>query len=109
MSNTPIQFDLPHNLGQAEARRRIENGVGSLKDHIPGAAEVRSAWSGDQLGLQIMAMGQEVNARLDVRESLVHLEMLLPPALSFLSRPIELALRRGGEAMLEDKTKDKAR
>lgn len=109
MSNTPIKFDLPHSLGQAEARRRIENGVGSLKDHIPGAAEIRSAWSGDQLGLQIMAMGQEVSARLDVRESLVHLEMLLPPALAFLSRPIELALRRGGEAMLEDKSKDKAR
>ena len=105
MSNTPIAFDLPHSLGQAEARRRIENGVGSLKDHIPGAAEVRSSWSGDQLGLQIMAMGQEVNARLDVRESVVHLEMLLPPALAFFARPIELALRRGGEAMLEDKTK----
>src|SRR5690349_22036616 len=105
MSNTPIQFDLPHSLGQAEARRRIENGVGNLKDHIPGAAEVRSAWSGDQLGLQVLAMGQEVNARLDVQESLVRVEMLLPPALSFLARPIEIAMRRGGEAMLEDKSK----
>lgn len=109
MSNTPIAFDLPHSLGQAEARRRIENGVGSLRDHIPGAAEVRSSWSGDQLALRIMAMGQEVDARLDVRESLVHLEMLLPPALAFFARPIELALRRGGEAMLEDRSKDKAR
>src|SRR5687767_10436032 len=109
MSNTPIAFDLPHSLGQAEARRRIENGVGSLKDHIPGGAEVCSSWSGDQLGLQIMAMGQEVNARLDVRESLVHLEMLLPPALAFFARPIELALKRGGESMLEDKSKNKAR
>lgn len=109
MSNTPIAFDLPHSLGQAEARRRIEHGVGSLKDHIPGAAEVRSSWTGDQLGLQIMAMGQEVNARLDVRDSLVHLEMLLPPALAFFARPIELAMRRSGEAMLEDKSKDKRR
>jgi hypothetical protein len=104
MSNTPIAFDLPHSLGQAEARRRIENGVGSLRDHIPGAAEVRSSWSGDQLVLQITAMGQAVDARLDVRESVVHLEMLLPPALAFFARPIELALRRGGEAMLEDKS-----
>jgi len=108
MSNTPIAFDLPHSLGAAEARRRIENGIGSLKDHIPGGAEVRSAWTGDQLGLQIMAMGQEVNARLDIRETVVHLEMMLPPALAFFARPIELALRRGGETMLEDKSKDKA-
>ena len=105
MSNTPISFDLPHSLGAAEARRRIDGGVGNLKDHIPGAAEVRSAWSGDQLGLQVLAMGQEVNARLDVQESLVRVEMLLPPALSFLARPIEIAMRRGGEAMLEDKSK----
>ena len=109
MSNTPIAIDLPHKLGAEEARRRIERGVGNLKDHIPGAAEVRSAWSGDQLGLQIMAMGQEVNARLDVRETLVHLEMLLPPALAFFARPIEAALSHGGAALLEDKTKDKAR
>ena len=105
MSNTPIAIDLPHSLGAAEARRRIENGVGNLKDHIPGAAEVRSAWSGDQLVLQIVAMGQEMDARLDVRESVVHLEMLLPPALAFFARPIEEALRHGGTAMLEDKTK----
>lgn len=103
MSNTPIQIDLPHKLGQAEARRRIEGGVGSLKDHIPGGADIRSAWSGDQLGLQIAAMGQEVNARLDVRESVVRVEMLLPPALAFFAKPIELAMRRGGAAMLEDK------
>lgn len=105
MSNTPISFDLPHSLGAEEARRRIDGGVGNLKDHIPGAAEVRSAWSGDQLGLQVLAMGQEVNARLDVQERVVRVEMLLPPALSFLSKPIELAMRRGGEAMLEDKSK----
>ncbi len=105
MSNTPLSFDLPHNIGAAEARRRIENGVGSLKDHIPGAADVRSAWTGDQLALQIMAMGQEVNARLDVRETVVHLEMMLPPALAFFAKPIELALRRGGAAMLEDKSR----
>ena len=105
MSNTPISFDLPHSLGAEEARRRIDGGVGNLTDHIPGAAEVRSAWSGDQLGLQVLAMGQEVNARLDVQERVVRVEMLLPPALSFLSKPIELAMRRGGEAMLEDKSK----
>ena len=105
MSNTPISVDLPHQLGAEEARRRIENGVGSLKDHIPGAAEVRSAWSGDQLGLQILAMGQEVNARLDVRDTLVHLELLLPPALAFFAKPIEAALSQGGAALLEDKTK----
>jgi len=103
MSNTPLSVDLPHNLGAEEARRRIANGVGSLKDHIPGAAEVRSSWHGDQLGLQIAALGQQVDARIDVQERNVHLELLLPPALAFFGKAIEAGLRRGGAKMLEDK------
>jgi hypothetical protein len=105
MDNTPISVDLPHNLGAEEARRRIANGVGSLKDHIPGAADVRSSWHGDKLGLQIAAMGQELDAQIDVRDSFVRVEVLLPPALAFFGKAIEAGLRRGGALMLEDKRK----
>ena len=100
---TPIQVDLPHELGAAEAKRRIDGGIGRLKDFIPGGAEVRSAWIGDRLGLQISAMGQEVNAQLDVQETIVRVEMLLPPALAFFGKAIEAALRRKGKDLLEDK------
>jgi hypothetical protein len=99
----PIQVDLPHKLGAAEAKRRIDGGIGRLKDFIPGGAEVRSAWTGDRLGLQVSAMGQEVNAQLDVRESHVRVEILLPPALAFFGKAIEAALRRKGTELLEDK------
>ena len=102
---SPIQVDLPHKLGAAEAKQRIEGGIGRLKDFIPGVAEVRSAWTGDSLGLQVAAMGQEVNARIDVRDSLVHVEMLLPPALAFFGKAIEAALKRKGADLLEDRSK----
>ena len=101
----PIQVDLPHRLGAAEAKRRIEGGIGRLKDFIPGVAEVRSAWTGDSLGLQVAAMNQEVNARIDVRDSVVHVEMLLPPALAFFGKAIEAALKRKGADLLEDRSK----
>ena len=101
---TPIQVDLPHKLGAEEARRRIDGGIGRLKDFIPGGAEVRSAWTGDRLGLQVEAMGQEVNAQIDVRETFVRVELLLPPALAFFGKAIEAALRRKGADMLEDKS-----
>ena len=102
---TPIQVDLPHNLGAAEAKRRIEGGTDRLKDFIPGgSAEVRSAWTGDRLGLQVTAMGQEVNAQIDVRETFVRVELLLPPGLEFFTKPIEAALRRKGSDMLEDRS-----
>ena len=100
---SPIQVDLPHKLGAEEAKRRIDGGIGRLKDFIPGVAEVRSAWTGDSLGLQVAAMNQEVNARIDVRDSVVHVEMLLPPALAFFGQAIEAALRRKGKDLLEDK------
>lgn len=103
MDNTPISVDLPHNLGAEEARRRIANGVGSLKDHIPGAADVRSAWNGDKLGLQIAALGQELDAQIGVHENFVRVEVVLPPALAFFGKAIEAGLRRGGALMLEDK------
>ncbi|MDQ8757097.1 polyhydroxyalkanoic acid system family protein [Sphingosinicella sp. LHD-64] len=104
MSNTPLTVDVPHQLGAEEARRRIDGKIGTLKDHIPVAADVRAAWQGDRLGLQVAAMGQEVNAVLDVRDTFVRVEVLLPPALGFFGKAIELALKRGGAALLEDKS-----
>ena len=100
---TPIQVDIPHKVGAAEARRRIDGGIGRLRDYIPGATEVRSAWTGDRLGLQIAAMGQEVNAQIDVRDTYVRVELLLPPALAFFGETIAAALKRTGAKMLEDK------
>jgi len=105
MSNTPISVDLPHRLGADEAKRRIDGGIGKLRDFIPGGgAEIRSAWTGDQLGLQVMAMGQEVNARLDVQERIVRVELLLPPALAFFGETVAAALRKSGASLLEDKS-----
>ena len=101
---SPIQVDLPHKLGAAEARRRIDGGIGKLKDFVPGGAEVRSAWTEDRLGLQVTAMGQEVNAQIDVRDTYVRVELVLPPALAFVRPLIEQALRRKGSDMLEDRS-----
>jgi len=102
----PIQVDLPHTLGTQEAKRRIQNGIGRLRDHIPGgAAEVTSGWSGDRMSLRVKAMGQDVSATLDVEEKKVRVEVALPPALSFFSGLIEAGLRRAGPELLEDKSK----
>lgn len=104
MSNTPLTVDLPHKLGAEEARRRIAGGIGRFGEFIPGQAEVRSAWTGDRLGLQVFAMGQEVNAGVEVHEAFVRVELLLPPALAFFGKAIEAGLKRGGAALLEDKS-----
>jgi hypothetical protein len=103
---TPIKVDLPHRLGAQEAKRRLQNGIGSLKDHIPGgAAEVKATWRDERMNLEVRAMGQDVRATVDVEDSKVRLEVLLPPVLGFLAKPIEALLRRQGTELLEDKSK----
>jgi hypothetical protein len=101
----PISVDLPHRLGAEEAKRRIAANIGGLTSHLPAGAQVRSAWEGDTLKLGIGVMGQEVAAEMDVRESLVRLTVMLPPALAFFGKAIEAGLRRSAPEMLEDRSR----
>ena len=101
----PLVVDLPHKLGAEEARRRIAGGIGKITDYLPAGAEVTSAWTGDRLDLSIQAMGQAVTAKIEVLESVVRVELTLPAALSFFTKPIEAALRRKGAEMIEDRSR----
>jgi putative polyhydroxyalkanoate system protein len=98
----PIEVDLPHNLGRDEARRRIANNVHKLEQHIPGGAQVQSGWTGDQLNLDVAAMGQSVTATIDVQETRVRLKVLLPPMLGMFAGMIQAALQKKGNILLED-------
>ena len=101
----PIEVDLPHQLGKDEARRRIANNVHKLQEHIPGGAQVQSGWAGDQLNLDVAAMGQSVTATVDVLENKVHLKVLLPPMLGMFAGMIQAALQKKGSVLLEDHSK----
>lgn len=98
----PIDVDLPHNLGKEEARRRIANNVHKLQEHIPGGAQVQSRWSGDQLNLDLAAMGETVTATIDVMENKVHLKMVLPGMLGMFAGAIQAGLQKKGHVLLED-------
>lgn len=98
----PIDIDLPHNLGKDEARRRIANNIHKLEQQIPGGANVQSAWSGDQLNLQVAAMGEAVNATIDVMDTKVHLKVLLPGMLGMFSGLVQATLQKKGSVLLED-------
>jgi hypothetical protein len=98
----PIAVDLPHNLGKDEARRRIANNIHRLHEHIPGGAQVESGWAGDQLNLKIHALGDSVQATIDVEEAKVHLTVLLPGLLGMFAGPITAMLQKKGDLLLED-------
>lgn len=107
--NQPMIVNLPHTLGVEEARRRMQAGMGKLKDHIPGGgADVRSEWQGDSMQLNVKAMGQEVSAKIDVMETVVRVEVMLPAMLSFFGSQIQGYLKSVGGQLLEDKSKPKS-
>jgi len=103
--SAPISVDLPHRLGAEEAKRRIAANMSGLAGHLPAGAQVRSQWEGDRMKLGVGVMGQEIDASIDVRESMIRLTVLLPPALAFFGKAIEAGLRRTGPELLEDRGK----
>lgn len=98
----PIEVDLPHKLGKDEARRRIANNIHKLEEHIPGGAKVQSGWSGDQLNLRVEALGDSIQATIDVEEARVRVRVLLPGMLGMFSGVIQAALQKKGSVLLED-------
>jgi hypothetical protein len=102
MSDT-VSVDVPHNLGAAEAKRRVEANLGSLSGKLPAGATVSPAWEGDRLRLDIGLLGQQVAAMLDILDDRIRINVQLPPALAFFRQAIEAGLRRSGAALLEDK------
>ena len=103
--NKPLVVNLPHKLGAEEAKRRMRSGIGKLGDHIPGGGHVESGWDGNRMKLRVQAMGQEVVGHIDVEETKVRLELMLPPILSLFAGKVEGLLRSRGSELLEDKTK----
>jgi putative polyhydroxyalkanoate system protein len=103
----PITVDLPHSLGTTEAKRRIQNGIGGLTDHLPSGAQIERNWAGDRLDLKVTALGQEVNASIEVQEKFVRVQVALPALLSLFGRQVEGLLRRHGGELLEDHSRRK--
>jgi Putative polyhydroxyalkanoic acid system protein (PHA_gran_rgn) len=101
----PFTVDVPHALGAAEAKRRIQANLHTLGSKLPAGATVQPAWEGDRLKLDVTMLGQQIGASLDIFDASVRITVQLPPSLAFFRQAIEAGLRQGGAALLEDRTK----
>ena len=103
--STPITVEIPHGLGRQEARRRIEAGFGRLTQQLSGGgfAQAQTSWSGDRMSFSAQALGQALTGRLEVLDTLVHMEVDLPPFLALLAGQIRGRLQREGQLLLEKK------
>ena len=101
----PVSVDIPHALGAAEARRRIEAGFGQLEQRLSavGVRDVEKAWRGDELAFTAQAMGQRLTGRLTVFPEAVRIELELPALLGMVAEKLKGGLREQGRLMLEKK------
>lgn len=100
-----ISLTIPHQLGAAEARRRLETGLEQLAGQIPGgdAARFTQAWAGDVLNFSALAMGQAISGAVAVMDDHVRLDVVLPGMLGMIAGKIKTELQQRGALMLEKK------
>ena len=97
----PITVEVPHKLGLAEARRRVDAGIDKLSGWFPGGAAVEHQWTGDVLHFTVTAMGQRVASSLDVRDDRVVATVDLPPFLALFAERIRAKLAKEAPKLLE--------
>ncbi len=100
MATTTV--DIPHSLGRAAAKARLQANIGQLAAHVPGGvAAVQTRWPGpDRMVIELAALGQVVTATLDIEDRLVRASFDLPGMLGFMAGAIAAAVRREGEKLL---------
>ena len=99
-----ITLSIPHELGCAEARRRIDEGFASFARHMGAAAGVLTkSWTGDQLNFAFQALGQSISGVIHVEDAVVRLEVLLPNLLAMMADKVKRRLHKEGQLLLEKK------
>jgi hypothetical protein len=101
---TPISISIPHQLGRAEARRRIETGFAKVVGQLPGSAGAyRERWDGDQLTFSVSGMGQTVSGVVNVLDAAVTMELELPGVLGMIANGLIGRIQKAGQLLLSKK------
>jgi hypothetical protein len=98
----PLVVTISHNLGRAEAKRRLEAGLGHIRrEAAPFVSNLDLAWQGDRLDFRVTALHQAVTGGIEVEDALVRVEIHLPWLLRLAANHVVGRIRREGRVLLE--------
>ena len=98
----PLVVTISHHLGREGAKRRIEEGIGSIRSQVAAVAvSIEDRWEGDRLELRAVALGQQVAATAEVFDDVVRVEVQLPGVLGMIANAITRRIRVEGTKLLE--------
>jgi hypothetical protein len=100
----PLVVSIPHRLGRDEAVRRLKNGLGRVRTDFSSFMAVdEEVWAGDRLTFRIRALGQPCSGAIEVFESHLKLEVVLPWLLAKLAGRFVPTIRKEATLLLEKK------
>ncbi|MFI5012969.1 MAG: polyhydroxyalkanoic acid system family protein [Hyphomicrobiales bacterium] len=100
----PLVVIIPHSLGKAEASRRLQSGLASIRTAFAGKLSVfEEVWAQDHLKFRIGLLGQAATGAIDVADAHVRLSVELPRVLALLAGKAKALIQKQGQLMLEKK------
>jgi hypothetical protein len=96
----PIIVDIPHELGRARARERIDQGADQIAAILPGSVVRASRWDGDTKTFTLESFGQQIDSRFEVFETHVLASVDLPSLRALAAEKMRGQLRATGKKLL---------
>jgi len=91
---TAISISIPHQLGRAEARRRVQTGFAKIIHVVPGNGAYSERWDGDSLNFSVTALGQTVAGVINVLDNAVAMEIELPGVIGMIPSGLKNRLQK---------------
>jgi putative polyhydroxyalkanoate system protein len=96
-----MSMQIPHTLGQDEARQRIEGMISTLKDQYGDKiSDLHEEWTGDTGKFSAKAMGFNLKGTLKVTDNELMVDGDLPWAAKPFQGTIEATIRERAERLL---------
>lgn len=100
----PLTITIPHSLGRAAARKRIEDGIAQLRGTYAGQfTALEENWTEDRLDFRLSVLKQTVSGTVEIADSAVTVSVVLPIFLAMLAEKVKTVVQQRGQAMLEHK------
>ena len=100
----PLVVSIPHSLGREEAARRLKSGLARAASSVPVLKVDEERWDGDRMTFRVRAMGQAASGHVDVGESSVRVEVMLPWLLQRFAQAAQSAIKSRGNLLLTKKS-----
>ena len=98
----PITVTISHRLGREGAKRRIDDGLVSIRAEVaPYIKTLDYAWDDHRLDFRVVAMMQTITGRIEVYEDFVKVELALPRLLHLLAKTIAGRIENRAATLLE--------